>query len=169
MVMVKIIIYSFIFITTSLIGLLKSKKYIYRVDELKEFKGALNIFKNKLKFTYETIPEIFIEIANTINSNTTIVFKIAAKRMKIESAEEAWENAINISILNITKEDRELLKNFGNLLGKTDIEGQLNQVELTTNFLDEQIKLAEKEKIKNEKLYRTLGMTIGLGIVIVLI
>ena len=49
MVMVKIIIYSFIFITTSLIGLLKSKKYIYRVDELKEFKGALNIFKNKLK------------------------------------------------------------------------------------------------------------------------
>ena len=89
--------------------------------------------------------------------------------MKIESAEEAWENAINISVLNITKEDRELLKNFGNLLGKTDIEGQLNQVELTTNFLDEQIKLAEKEKIKNEKLYRTLGMTIGLGIVIVLI
>ena len=55
------------------------------------------------------------------------------------------------------------------MLGKTDIEGQLNQVELTTNFLDEQIKLAEKEKIKNEKLYRTLGMTIGLGIVIVLI
>ena len=89
--------------------------------------------------------------------------------MKIESAEEAWEKAIDISVLNITKEDRELLKNFGNLLGKTDIEGQLNQVELTTNFLDEQIKLAEKEKIKNEKLYRTLGMTIGLGIVIVLI
>lgn len=39
---------------------------------------------------------------------------------------------------------------------------------MTEDFLDEQIKKAEKEMNKNEKLYRTLGMVLGLTIVIIL-
>ena len=67
MLALKILIYSFIFITCSVIGVLKSQKYVYRVTELKEFKNALNMFKTKIKFTYEPIPEIFAQIANNIN------------------------------------------------------------------------------------------------------
>ena len=47
--------------------------------------------------------------------------------------------------------------------------GQISQIEVTSNFLDEQIKRAEIEKEKNEGMYRKLGMIIGLGIVIILI
>ena len=54
-------------------------------------------------------------------------------------------------------------------MGKTDIKGQVNQIELTSSFLDNQIKKAELERQKNEKLYRSLGMILGLGIVIILI
>ena len=39
---VKILIYSSIFLVCSIIGLLKSQKYVYRVEELQEFKNALN-------------------------------------------------------------------------------------------------------------------------------
>lgn len=49
------------------------------------------------------------------------------------------------------------------------MEGQLSQIEVTESFLDEQIKQAQEEKNKNEKLYKKLGMTIGLAIVIILI
>jgi stage III sporulation protein AB len=34
--------------------------------------------------------------------------------------------------------------------------------------LDEQIEKAEKERVKSEKMYRTLGMIIGFAIVIIL-
>ena len=44
----KIVIYTFIFLSCSLIGILVSNKYRNRVNELKEFKNALNIFKTKI-------------------------------------------------------------------------------------------------------------------------
>lgn len=53
--------------------------------------------------------------------------------------------------------------------GQTDVEGQVSQIEVTKSFIDMQIDKAEEERKKNEKLYKTLGITVGLAIVIVLI
>ena len=51
----------FVFISSALIGKYISQKYRYRLEELEEIKNALNIFKSKIKFTYEPIPQIFEE------------------------------------------------------------------------------------------------------------
>ena len=165
---VKIIIYSFIFLTCSGIGMLVSKKYEDRVYELKEFKSALNMFLAKVKFTYEPIPEIFNEISKSINSKPGKIFKLASINMKFAPAGDAWESAVDTEILSINNEDRNVLKNLSKLLGKTDVEGQINQIELTSSFLDKQIEKAEKDREKSERLYRCLGMIIGLVIVIIL-
>ena len=37
------------------IGILISKKYIYRLDELEEMKNNLQIIENKIKYTYEPL------------------------------------------------------------------------------------------------------------------
>ena len=166
---IKILIYSSIFLVCSTIGLLKSQKYIYRVNELREFKNALNMFKTKIKFTYEPLPEIFRQISGAIKPNIGSIFKIASYNMNFFSAGDAWNKAIDTDILNINLEDKNVLKNLSKLLGATDLEGQLSQIEMTSDFLDEQIKKAEKEREKNESMYRKLGMIIGLGIVIILI
>ena len=166
---IKILIYSSIFLVCSTIGLLKSQKYIYRVNELREFKNALNMFKTKIKFTYEPLPEIFRQISGAIKPNIGSIFKIASYNMNFFSAGDAWNKAIDTDILNINLEDKNVLKNLSKLLGATDLEGQLSQIEMTSNFLDEQIIKAEQEREKNESMYRKLGMIIGLGIVIILI
>ena len=169
MILVKIIIYSFIFLSCSLIGILISKKYSNRVNELKEFKNALNMFKTKIRYTYAPLPEIFTEIAENVDSNISNVFKKASEKMEICPAGEAWDLALRIEDLNIDDEDRIALKNLSKMLGKTDLEGQLNQIEMTSDFLDSQIKKAETQKAKSEKMYRTLGMVIGMAIVIILV
>ena len=69
----------------------------------------------------------------------------------------------------LTKEDKNTLKMLSKLLGQTDVNGQISQIEITENFLETQIKQAQEEKQKNEKLYIRLGTTIGLVIVIILI
>ena len=168
MLVIKLIIYSFIFISCSLIGILISKKYINRVNELKEFKNALNIFKTKIRYTYEPIPDIFMQISESINSSVSNVFSQAAKKMDMLAAGDAWNLALKMDTLNINDEDRNVLKNLSKLLGKTDISGQLNQIEMTEDFIDKQINKAEKEREKNERLYRTLGTIIGMTIVILL-
>ena len=148
--------------------MLISKKYEERVYELKEFKNALNMFKAKVKFTYAPIPEIFEEISKNINSRPGKIFKLASINMKLLTAGEAWNMAVDTDMLSINEEDRSALKNLSKLLGQTDIDGQISQIDLTSNFLDEQIKKAEQERLKSEKLYRTIGMIIGFTIVIVL-
>ena len=89
--------------------------------------------------------------------------------MQNMSAGEAWENAVQKSDTNLTKEDIQVLLMLSKMLGQTDVEGQISQIEVTETFLEKQIAEAVEEKNKNEKLYRKLGTTIGLAIVIILI
>ena len=170
MIFLKIIVYIALFISCYLIGLLTSKRYVNRVDELREFKNALNIFKTKIRFTYEPIPEVFKQISNSLNNNVGNVFNKSAEYMKIKTAEYSWNKAVDERTgLSLLKEDVDVLKNLGKLLGKTDLEGQINEINLVENFLDNQIAKSEKERANNEKLYKTLGVVCGLGLVIVLI
>ena len=66
-------------------------------------------------------------------------------------------------------DDKDVLKKLGKLLGQTDVEGQISEIEVTENFLDMQIEKAEEERKKNQKLYKTLGIVTGLVLVIILL
>lgn len=168
MQILKYFILFIILVACSLIGRYLSKKYVIRVNELEEMKNALNIFKSKIKFTYEPIPEIFGEIAQNTSKNVGQVFTSAKEKMQTKTANIAWEEAIDESQNNLTKEDKHVLKTLFKLLGQTDVEGQISQIEITQKFLETQLKEAQEEKEKNEKLYSKLGITIGLAIVIIL-
>lgn len=168
MQILKYFILFIILVACSLIGRYLSKKYVIRVNELEEMKNALNMFQSKIKFTYEPIPEIFGEIVKNTNRNIGQVFTLAIDKMKNNTANIAWEEAIEESKNNLTKEDKYVLKTLSKLLGQTDVEGQISQIEITQKFLETQLKEAQTEKEKNEKLYGKLGTTIGLVIVIIL-
>ena len=157
-----------ILIVCSLIGKNFSKKYVIRVKELEEMKNALNMFKTKIKFTYEPIPEIFEEISKNVNQNIGQVFIKAKEKMQSKTANISWEESVEESQNYLTKEDKDILKTLSKLLGQTDVDGQISQIEITQNFLETQLEQAQKQKEKNEKLFSKLGITIGLAIVIIL-
>lgn len=173
MLFVKYTFLFFIFLGASLIGNLFSKKFSKRVKELKKFKEAYNIIESKIKFTYEPLGEIFNQISNILKNQSKIgeIFKITSEKMKQYDFKTSWENSLeeNKNNLNLKDEDISILKNLGNMLGKTDVEGQLNEIKLNMSFLDTQIIDAEEECKKNEKMYRTLGTIFGLAIIIILI
>lgn len=168
----KYILLFLIFISSSLIGKFLAQKYTYRFKELKELKSVLNIIKSKIKFTYEPIPEIFSEIIDNksqYNNNIINIFKLAKEKLQYHTAENAWNEAVDETINNLNKEDRQALKNLSKSLGQTDIEGQISQIDITQNFIDIQLKNALEEKQKNGKLYYKLGTIIGIAITIILI
>ncbi len=168
MQIIKYFMLFFILVACSLIGKYLAKKYVMRVNELEEMKNALNMFQSKIKFTYEPIPEIFEEIAKNTSKSVGQVFTLAKEKMSNNTANLAWEQAIEESENNLTKEDKYVLKTLSKLLGQTDVEGQSSQIEITQKFLETQLKEAQRQKEKNEKLYSKLGTTIGLAIVIIL-
>lgn len=158
-----------IIVICAYIGINKAKTYSLRVFKLRDLKNAFNIFKTKLEFTYEPVKEIFSEISELIYSNNNNIFKSYIENISKENYENAWNLAVAENSFSLSKEDIKIISNFGNLLGKTDLNGQIKEVELANNFLDKQITEAEELRKKNDKLYKSLGIIIGIAIVIIFI
>ena len=140
-----------------------------RATNLKQIKKALNIFEAKILYTNEAIPDVFLEISKKIGGDVGRLFLDSSRRMNFEFAGEAWEKCIDSSNLMLNDEDKEALKSLGKLLGNTDIDGQISQLKLVNIFLDEQIKEAVDSRNRNEKMYKKLGIIVGLAVVIVLV
>lgn len=166
MIFLKFLNLGAIFFVCFYIGCNKAKLCEERVINLQKFLNGITMFKNKVEFTYEPINNIFLDISKVIYENKENIFKEVQNKQKdinISWLEEADK------IKNINNEDKEIIKMFGKLLGKTDIKGQLSQIELTSKLIEKQIEKAEKEKNKNFKVYKTMGMIFGLGICIILV
>lgn len=169
MYIVKLILLIVVFCTSTIIGFLISKKYTNRLQILKDLKNALNIFEIKVNFSCDTISETFEEISEKIKGTTGKIFSDTVKNLNNMMPSEAWEDALQRNSENLKQEDINSLKPLGKLLGRTDIEGQINQIKLVSEFVEQQIVDAVDEKNKNEKMYKKLGAIVGLVIVIVLI
>lgn len=165
---IKYILLIGIFGLSTGIGFLIAKSYENRVVELREFRNILNIMKTKIKFTYEPLAEIFKHISRNNETNIEKIFGQMANQITYNQTREVWENCIETADISINQEDKDILKKLGKLLGQTDVEGQISEIEMTENFLNMQIVKAEEEKKKNQKMYKTLGIVTGLVFVIVL-
>lgn len=165
---IKYILLTGIFGFSTAIGILISKSYQNRVVELKEFKNVLNIMKTKIKFTYEPLAEIFKQIAKENQTSIERIFGQMANQLTYNQAKDVWEDCIQNADISIKQEDKDILKKLGKLLGQTDVDGQVSEIEVTESFLDMQIEKAEEEKKKNQKIYKTLGVVAGLVFVIIL-
>ena len=171
MQMIKYVLLIAIMFLAIYIGNLISKKYINRVKELIQIKLSISIIKSKIKFTQNPLKDIFEQILkSTEETNIKELWKNAIKGLNNNlEIETAWEKAIKKTETNLNKEDLDILLDMGKMLGKTDIEGQISNLEIASAFIDTQIKKAEEEKQKNSKLCKTLGIVSGLGLIIILI
>ena len=120
MIIIKYFILLIIFASSSYIGILMSRKYKSRVLELREFKEAMSILENKIKFTYKPLGEIFEDIITLFDkqSGITKIFNSTNENMKKENVSKAWENAVEDSktFLNLNAEDINIVKGLGKLL-----------------------------------------------------
>ncbi len=170
MLILKILLSILIVYCATQVGIEIAKKYILREKELYEFKNAFKIMETKIRYTYEPLKEIFEYISQTIEKeNISYFFKKASEKLESISAKRAWEEALESVNLNLNKEDITVIKGFGKLLGKTDKLGQISEIELVVSLIDKQIGQANKEREKNEKLYKKIGLIFGIGLVIILI
>ena len=165
---IKIIILFVILLLCTQIGILKAKTYDNRVIRLKQLKNALEMMRSKIEFTYEPIKDIFEEISKIIYLQKDNIFKNAVNLMSEKSVNDSWILAVE-NENSFNDEDKSTIKMFGKLLGKTDKSGQINEINLTSKLVDSLIEKAENEKSKNYKLFRTLGVVIGMGVCIILV
>lgn len=167
MTLLKNIILVVILLLSSYIGIIKSKTFDNRVIELKKIQNSLAMLKSKIEFTYEPLKNIFIEISNIIYKNNENIFLSTVQKDK--ELYIAWTESIEEIQNDLNFEDKEIMRMMGKLLGKTDVKGQVNEIVLTESLIQKQIEKAEFERNKNVKLYKTMGIVLGMGICIILV
>lgn len=117
MIYIKYTVLLGIFIGTTVLGILLSKKYKNRVKELKELVTSLNILESKIKFTHEPLGDIFKELSSN-KENISNIYKTAHNNLKENDIKTAWKSAIEQEKknLNLNNEDIEIITSLGNIL-----------------------------------------------------
>jgi len=119
------------------------------------------------------LKDAFLKIYMYDDSGVSAFFKGTVDALENEAglnASEAWTKAVkeNIKNTSLNSEDEEIIISFGKMLGSSDVEGQIKNIRLTINQLKLQEQKAEELRIKNEAMYRNLGILGGLAIIIIL-
>ncbi len=148
-----------------LIGNSKSRNLYKRRDFIKSFIVFLNSLSTNIR--YEAM-DIFTTVsACTRDGNLSYISKIE----NTEPFDMQWEQKILSlpSSLSLKKSDIELLKEFGNELGKTDVDGQLKHIELYKNLFQKELMSAEEDIKNKSKLYKTMGLFAGISTTLMII
>ena len=168
MILIKFIILILIVLTTTSLGMQKVKSFKERQNALSLFKRSLLFMKTKIEFTYEPIKRIFEDISSVIYENKDNVFYACNSENEITFYNN-WTKAVDKTLKDLKQDDLEIIKNFGKMLGKTDKNGQISEIELALCLIEKQIEDAENYYVKNEKLYKTIGVVSGLALCIIFV
>lgn len=159
---------------SSFLGYYLSLNCAKRPQQIREIQVLLQIFENEISFLSNLLTDAFDKVYKSSKSEVGEFFKHTIQNLKSEdnlSASQAWEGAIkeNIKKTALNKEDADVLIDFGKMLGKSDLEGQIKNIKLTISQLKLQEKKAEESRSKNEAIFKKLGVLGGIALVIILI
>ncbi|WZL71450.1 stage III sporulation protein SpoIIIAB [Clostridiaceae bacterium 35-E11] len=172
--LVKLILASIIILSTASIGYILAYRYVQRIYQLKNLYVSFQLLETEIIYASNALPIAMLRVAEKSHKSISEFFIETYKILSSKagySAEEAWNKAINNHFINtaLTNEDKETLMDFGKNLGCTDKENQAKNFHLIYLQLKKQQEIAEGLRIKNEKMCKSLGVLIGIAIVVIFI
>lgn len=158
----------------SLYGIAASNKYSIRPKDLRKLRSAIQMLETEIIFGSTPLPIALGNVASKVEGGIKSFFKKVSEELISGwnySLDTAWFGGIEklVKETYLTNADRELLIDFGKVLGCSDREDQQKHFELFYIQLKQHEDIAEEERRKNEKLYKSLGFLSGLVIFIILI
>ena len=163
-----------IILSSGLIGMLMSSKYSIRPKELRKLRFSLQMLETEIVYGSTPIPYACHNVGCKSDKPWRDFFKAVSESLlgrRFFSMEEAWNQAMveNLSDSYVNEVDKELLRNFGRIIGKSDTEDQKKHFKLIYTQLEHHEKMAEDERKNNEKMYKSMGFLLGAAILIILV
>lgn len=160
--------------SSGLLGIMLSGKYSQRPKELRKLRFSLQMLETEIVYGSTPIPYACFNVGMKSEKPWSCFFSSVSQNLlerRFFSMEEAWNHAMHDSLSNsyLNSVDKELLKNFGRILGKSDTEDQKKHFRLIYAQLEHHEKIAEDERRNNEKMYKSMGFLLGAAILIILV
>lgn len=150
-------------------GFLKADSFMQRKKSIITIKTALTALESEIVFSSYYLNSAFINVEKICACKG--LFSGAAANIKELGAAKAWEKSVNDTRKKLKLEecDAEILLILGTELGKTSREQQIKSIKHVQSLLEKSQLEAEEAYQKSARLYRSMGILIGLFIVIILI
>lgn len=156
------------------LGMIKALSFEKRLDVLNELEKGMKLLAGEIKYTSATLPEAVRSVSNRTNGSIKDFFGNVAARV-VDNPQTLFKDIWQDEVKGLCKEDMlvtedvEVINELGAQLGHLDITMQLNAIEMCiTRVNDRQQDALETIKTKS-KLYKTIGLTSGALIVLVLL
>jgi stage III sporulation protein AB len=143
-----------------------------RVHCLQALDGALERMERELAFHLTPMPELLSRLAKSTPGPAGMLFgQCLAGFNRLEECGLAglWREAVETAQLPLGREELDLLKGLGEVLGRYDGAGQQEAVGAVRTELLQYLRCAEEERTRLGRVYGTLGLTAGAFLVLLLV
>lgn len=161
-----------VMVSSSAIGFTIASFYHERPVVLRNLQVAFSMLETEMNYGLKPLPSALQSVGDKCDKQLSNLFYCTQKYLisKEYTITEAWEKSVYefYKNCNISDTDIDILIAFGKYLGSTSKEDQIKNIKLTLSNLRQQEIIATKEKEKNEKLWRYLGVLSGIMIFLLL-
>ncbi|WP_071460093.1 stage III sporulation protein SpoIIIAB [Bacillus massilinigeriensis] len=170
--MIKLIGAALIITATTWTGLEAARKFNERPRQLRQLKSALQSLEAEIMYGHTPLHEAARRLSTQLQAPLSRLFSSFSKRLLEE--ETTVSSAWNASLDEIWREtalrngELEILKQFGETLGRHDKQSQQKQIQLAITHLQREEGDAFEKQSKYEKMVKSLGFLSGLLIIILL-
>lgn len=169
---IKILAAIFIILAGFMFGVNISEYQKIRMNELNDIKKALLILKSQINYSLESLPTALINISKKSNKPINTIFETISKRL-IEKDKSGiakiWEQEFKRSSTNLSKEDIEMIADFGKALSSLDRKLQTDNINIIINYIDKTVEFIANKNEQESKMYKSLGVLAGILLVILMI
>lgn len=171
--MIKIVGAIFIMIATTWTGFEASKHFAERPKQLRLLKSALRSLEAEIMYGHTPLHEASRRLSAQLPGPLSSFFETFSYKLTNSetTVKDAWEESLR-GIWKLTalgNGEFEIMKQFGETLGRHDRISQQKQIQLTITHLEREEADAYEKRTKYEKMVKSLGFLTGLLLVILLI
>lgn len=169
----KIIGAIFIIVATTWTGFEASRHLNERPRQLRQLKSALQSLEAEIMYGHTPLHEASRRLAEQLSKPLSWFFESFSKKLTNSetTVKDAWEESL-VEMWKFTafkQGEFEIMKQFGETLGRHDRLSQQKQIRLTLTHLEREEADAYEKQAKYEKMVKSLGFLSGLLLIILLI
>lgn len=171
--MLKLIGAFLILISTSLAGFLKARSLSARPKQIRALRSFLSILETEIGYGLRPLVQACSSVAEGTQEPIASIFHASAYNLSnldgastyecfSKAIQEKWETT------ELKEQEKKILLDLSRVLGSSSREDQLNHLKLAVANLETMEVEAAGEELRFTKMYRTLGVLLGLLLVILM-
>ncbi|NLX62885.1 MAG: stage III sporulation protein AB [Tissierellia bacterium] len=159
--------------SSTMLGFYYGNRYSKRMENLLLLEHCIKILETEIVYGACPLPEALSNVYKKGNKKVSFIFEKIRTQLLMEKEGDVF-NSFSIIAgeikekLNFKDEDIELFLSLGRVLGSSDRQDQEKNFRIILNQIQLLQKDAKKERDKNERMYKNLGILMGIAIVIIL-